>query len=159
MAQWERICPQCRRHSRKCGFSSGLGRPPGEGNGYHSGVLTWRIPWTEEPAGLQSMGSQKSWAWLSTSMHCPEGFCMEGGHSTLAGCLMKVTCKWLYSCGGKIPINSFCNNSSAYKVMLEWLIAFMGRNRRPLFSSKTSESGQTMAVGRDKYCTSSWVIR
>ena len=23
----------------------------------HSGVLAWRIPWTEEPGGLQSMGS------------------------------------------------------------------------------------------------------
>ena len=23
----------------------------------HSGVLVWKIPWTEEPGGLQSMGS------------------------------------------------------------------------------------------------------
>ena len=26
----------------------------------HSNILAWRIPWTEEPGGLQSMGSQKS---------------------------------------------------------------------------------------------------
>ena len=25
----------------------------------HSGILAWRIPWTEEPGGLQSMGSQR----------------------------------------------------------------------------------------------------
>ena len=25
----------------------------------HSSILTWRIPWTEEPGGLQSMGSPK----------------------------------------------------------------------------------------------------
>ena len=25
----------------------------------HSGILAWEIPWTEKPAGLQSMGSQK----------------------------------------------------------------------------------------------------
>ena len=25
-----------------------------------SSILAWRIPWTEEPGGLQSMGSQKS---------------------------------------------------------------------------------------------------
>ena len=25
----------------------------------HSSVLAWRIPWTEEPSGLQSMGSQE----------------------------------------------------------------------------------------------------
>ena len=25
----------------------------------HSSILAWRIPWTEEPCGLQSMGSQR----------------------------------------------------------------------------------------------------
>ena len=25
----------------------------------HSSILAWEIPWTEEPDGLQSMGSQK----------------------------------------------------------------------------------------------------
>ena len=25
----------------------------------HSGIPAWRIPWTEEPGGLQSMGSQR----------------------------------------------------------------------------------------------------
>ena len=27
----------------------------------HSSILALEIPWTEEPAGLQSMGLQKSW--------------------------------------------------------------------------------------------------
>ena len=31
----------------------------------HSSILAWGIPWTEEPAGLQSMGSQKSQMQLS----------------------------------------------------------------------------------------------
>ena len=26
----------------------------------HFSILVWEIPWTEEPGGLQSMGSQKS---------------------------------------------------------------------------------------------------
>ena len=30
----------------------GLGRSPGEGNGNHSSILAWRIPWMEEPDGL-----------------------------------------------------------------------------------------------------------
>ena len=30
----------------------------------HSSILAWRIPWTEEPAGLQFKGSQKSWTCL-----------------------------------------------------------------------------------------------
>ena len=25
----------------------------------HSSILAWRMPWTEEPDGLQSMGSQR----------------------------------------------------------------------------------------------------
>ena len=32
------------------------GRSPGEGNGNHPSILAWRIPWTEEPGGLQSTG-------------------------------------------------------------------------------------------------------
>ena len=40
------------------GLIPGLGRSPGEGNG-HSCILAWRIPRTEEPGGLQSMGFQR----------------------------------------------------------------------------------------------------
>ena len=29
-----------------------------EGMTTHSSILVWRIPWTEEPGGLQSLGSQ-----------------------------------------------------------------------------------------------------
>ena len=31
-----------------------------EGMATHSSILAWRIPWTEEPGGLQSKGSQES---------------------------------------------------------------------------------------------------
>ena len=37
----------------------GSGRCPGEGNGYHSSILAWRIPWTVVPGGLQSTRSQR----------------------------------------------------------------------------------------------------
>ena len=30
-----------------------------EGMATHSSILAWRIPWTEGPGGLQSMGSQR----------------------------------------------------------------------------------------------------
>jgi len=30
-----------------------------EGRASHSSILAWKIPWTEEPGGLQSMGSQR----------------------------------------------------------------------------------------------------
>ena len=34
-------------------------RSPGEGNATHSNILAWRIPGTEEPGGLQSIGLQR----------------------------------------------------------------------------------------------------
>ena len=38
-----------------------LGRedPLEEGTATHSSIPAWEIPWTEEPGGLQSMGSQR----------------------------------------------------------------------------------------------------
>ena len=33
--------------------------PLEKGMAIHSGIHAWRIPWTEEPGGLQSMGSQR----------------------------------------------------------------------------------------------------
>ena len=33
--------------------------PMEEGTATHSSILAWRIPWTEEPRGLQSIGSQR----------------------------------------------------------------------------------------------------
>ena len=38
--------------------SLGLKDPLKKGMTTHSSILAWRIPWTEEPGGLQSMGSQ-----------------------------------------------------------------------------------------------------
>ena len=42
------------------GFSLvGQEDPLEEETATHSSVLAWEIPWTEEPGGLQSMGSQR----------------------------------------------------------------------------------------------------
>ena len=37
----------------------GLGRSLGEGMATHSSILAWRVPWTAEASGLQSMDSQR----------------------------------------------------------------------------------------------------
>ena len=37
----------------------GSGGPPEEGTTTHSSLLAWRIPWTEEPGGLQSLRAQR----------------------------------------------------------------------------------------------------
>ena len=66
-------------NSGKCGFSHsliksppvsagdirdirsipGLGSPLEEGMATHSSFLAWRVPWTEDPGGLQPMGSHR----------------------------------------------------------------------------------------------------
>ena len=46
-------------NARDLGSIPGLGRSPGEGNGYPLQYFSWKIPWTEKPDGLQSMGSQR----------------------------------------------------------------------------------------------------
>ena len=40
----------------------------------HSSILAWRIPWTEEPGGLQSMGSQRvGLDWSDLARACTHG--------------------------------------------------------------------------------------
>ena len=39
--------------------SLGTRDPLEKGMATHSSILAWRIPWTEEPGELQSMGSQR----------------------------------------------------------------------------------------------------
>ena len=49
---------QCRRHEM---WARSLGQedPLEKGMATHSSILAWEISWMEEPAGLQSMGSQR----------------------------------------------------------------------------------------------------
>ena len=41
------------------GSIRGSERSPEEEMATHSSTLAWRLPWTEEPGGLQSMGLQR----------------------------------------------------------------------------------------------------
>ena len=43
------------------------GRSPGGGNGYPLQYSCWRIPWTEEAGGLQSIGSQRACLFFHSS--------------------------------------------------------------------------------------------
>ena len=51
--------------------SLGQEDPPEKEMATHSSILAWRIPWTEEPGGLQSMGRKEldMTAQLSSHMH------------------------------------------------------------------------------------------
>ena len=46
----------------------------------HSSILAWRIPWTEQPGGLQFMGSQRV------------------GHVSLYVCMCVCVCIYIYIC-------------------------------------------------------------
>ena len=63
MAQMVKNLPVM-KHTLDMNSILGLGKSSGEGNG----ILAWRIPWTEEPGGLQSMWSQRAGHnWTSTN--------------------------------------------------------------------------------------------
>ena len=45
---------------KRCGFQNlGWKDPQEEGMATHSSIPAWRIPWTDKPGRLQSMGSQR----------------------------------------------------------------------------------------------------
>ena len=45
---------------RDAALIPGSGRSLEEGMATHSSILAWRVPWTEGPGGLQSIGSQRA---------------------------------------------------------------------------------------------------
>ena len=50
-------------------WSLGQGDPLEKGMATHSSILAWRIPWTEEPGRLQSMGSQRRTQLSDSAFH------------------------------------------------------------------------------------------
>ena len=55
--------PASARDARDVGSIPGSGRSLEGVMAIPSSILAWRTPWTEEPGGLQSIGSQKNWTW------------------------------------------------------------------------------------------------
>ena len=57
---------------RDTGSILGLEDPLEEGMATHPSILSWRIPWTEEPGGLQFLGSNTTEATEHTHTHRKE---------------------------------------------------------------------------------------
>ena len=55
----EKNPPTGAEDARDSGSITGFRRSTWVGNGNQSCILAWRIPWAEEPGGLQSIGSQR----------------------------------------------------------------------------------------------------
>ena len=59
---------QVQSQGRENPLEDPLEDPLEKGRATHSSILTWRIPWTEESDGLQSMGSQRvGYDWVTNS--------------------------------------------------------------------------------------------
>ena len=59
MAQWVKNPPSTQEIQKTLVPSLGWEDPLQEGMATHSIILAWRIPWTEGPGGLQSIGLQR----------------------------------------------------------------------------------------------------
>ena len=71
--------------------SLGWEDPLKEGMETHSSILAWRIPWTEEPDGLQTMGSQRvghDWVTKHSTALC----CFGVKYSVYIGAVKKFIC-------------------------------------------------------------------
>ena len=73
------FCLQCRRWRQMWIWSLGLEDLLEEGMATYSRIPAWRIPWTEQPRGLQSTGLQRvrhSWSdWARMHVGCTELTC------------------------------------------------------------------------------------
>ena len=71
----------------------------------HSSILAWTIPWTEEPGGLQSLGSQRvrhNWA-TKQQQHSHSGQRGNTAASTRSGLLSCVTLERSLRLSGSLP--------------------------------------------------------
>ena len=71
----------------------------------HSRILTWEIPWTEEPRGLQSMGLQKSGTWLSNQTASVDKFAVT--HVCMCTCVRMSVCESAHTCIELTKTSSF----------------------------------------------------
>ena len=102
------------RGSYQCRVQSlGWEDPLEEGTATHSSIFAWRIPWTEEPGGLQFTGLQRGrheWRDLARTHPCISGLLKEkwamSAHIPLTcGNLFKTCSSYLKP--GKAKFNSF----------------------------------------------------
>ena len=112
----------------------------------HSSILAWKIPWTEEPGGLQFMGLQRTTEQLST----PAFFMVQISH--------------MYMTTGKtiaLTIWTFVNEvmSLLFNTLSRFVIAFLPRNRHLLISWLQSLSTVILETKKIKSATVSTSVQ
>ena len=91
--------------------------PLEKGMATHSSILTWRIPWTEEPGGLWSMGSQRVWLnWVTYTFK-----------TSLVAWMVKnlpvMQETWVWSLGREDPLKK---GMATHSSILTWKIPWRG---------------------------------
>ena len=89
------------------GSIPGSERSPGEGNGNHSSSLAWRIPGTEEPGGLTSVGLHRVWQDWSDLAAVAAALCLK---------------KTIYTPSLKKYLTA---KNAHFRQSLQWMIIFM----------------------------------
>ena len=83
------------------GQSLGREDPLERGVATHSSIPAWKIPWTEEPGGLQSMGSQRV-------RHNKEQFSLH--FNSLPHLSLTITRSQQYSCPTQVKVSNMNDN-------------------------------------------------
>ena len=81
-------------------WSLGREDPLEKGVATHSDTLAWRIPWTEEPGGLQSMGSQR------VGHNCATNFCFQFSSVHLLSHVWLFATPWIAACQASLSITN-----------------------------------------------------
>ena len=90
VAQWVKNLPTNSGDTGDAGLIPRSGRSPEEKMATHSSILAWKIPWTEEPDRLQSMGLQRfrhDWPTNHACMQCISGIT---NHTSCGDSLIKI---------------------------------------------------------------------
>ena len=89
-----------------------------EGLATHPSILVWRIPWREEPGGLQSMGSQRAGHnWVNKQQVCDATW---DRHQGVDICKLK-TGKEVFHSSQTTKTSIFLNTA-----FLKWIVVWMG---------------------------------
>ena len=114
-AQLVKNLPANAEHARDAGSIPRSGRSLEKEMATHSSILAWRIPWTEEPGRLQSMGSQRvGYDWATNTLMIsfkPNYLPKVPSPNTMTSSLRTST----YDFGGCISIQSIAE-------ILQWLL-------------------------------------
>ena len=85
----------------------------------HSSTLAWRIPWEEEPGGLQSMGSQRVRHDWATELNWTEHVWIASLVAQRLKCIPAMRETWVWSLGSEDPLEK---ETATHSSILAWRI-------------------------------------